>query len=211
MYIYKIIYIYIYIYIDLGVEQTRVYLVSLSIHKRVQQFFFVCLFLGSFLNSCCCSTAKSKTPPQETVFYPLTGTEHGSQPSLTTRDRELVSVLEVRIEPGDLNPRPLTPQSVTLPTLPRAGQFSQISNNTRAPGLYSTVQNDFVLIATKFSPFLSSTDSLGRLHFCNLRQFSTQEAETKNIQERNYFAFRYARLIMIFKALHLIYIYIICI
>ena len=34
-------------------------------------------------------------------FYPLTGTEHGSQPSLTTRDRELVSVLEVRIEPGD--------------------------------------------------------------------------------------------------------------
>ena len=50
----------------------------------------------------------------------LTGTEHGSQPSLTTRDRELVSVLEVRIEPGDLNPRPLTPQSVTQPTLPRA-------------------------------------------------------------------------------------------
>ena len=54
-------------------------------------------------------------------FYPLTGTEHGSQPCLTTCDRELVSVLEVRIEPGDLNPRPLTPQSVTLPTLPRAG------------------------------------------------------------------------------------------
>ena len=46
-------------------------------------------------------------------FYPLSGTEHGSQPSLTTRDRELVSVLEVRIEPGYLNPRPLTPQSVT--------------------------------------------------------------------------------------------------
>ena len=53
-------------------------------------------------------------------FYPLTGTEHGSQPSLTTRDRELVSVVEVRIEPGDLNPRTLAPQSVTLPTLPRA-------------------------------------------------------------------------------------------
>ena len=52
-------------------------------------------------------------------FYPLNGTEHGSQPSLTTRDRELVSVLEVRIEPGDLNRRPLTLQSVTLPTLPR--------------------------------------------------------------------------------------------
>ena len=46
-------------------------------------------------------------------FYPLAGTEHGSQPSLTTRDRELVSVLEVRIEPVDLNPGPLTPQSVT--------------------------------------------------------------------------------------------------
>ena len=53
-------------------------------------------------------------------FYPVTGTEHGSQPSLTTCDRELVSVLEVRIEPGDLNPRLLTQQSVTLPTLPRA-------------------------------------------------------------------------------------------
>ena len=35
-------------------------------------------------------------------FYPLTGTEHGSQPRLTTRDKELVSVLEVRIEPGDV-------------------------------------------------------------------------------------------------------------
>ena len=54
-------------------------------------------------------------------FYPLTGTERGSQPSLTARDRELASVLEVRIEPGDLNPRPMTPQSVTLTTLPRAG------------------------------------------------------------------------------------------
>ena len=50
----------------------------------------------------------------------VVGAEHGSQPSLTTRDRELVSVLEVRIEPGDLNPGPLTPQSVTLSTLPRA-------------------------------------------------------------------------------------------
>ena len=34
-------------------------------------------------------------------FYPLKGAEHGSQPSLTTRDRDLVSVLEVIIEPGD--------------------------------------------------------------------------------------------------------------
>ena len=50
-----------------------------------------------------------------------TGTEHGSQPALTTCDRELVYVLEVRIEQGDLNPRPLTQQSVTLPTLPQAG------------------------------------------------------------------------------------------
>ena len=56
-------------------------------------------------------------------FYPLTGTEHGSQPSVTTHDRELVSVLEVRIEHGYLNPRPLTQQSVTLPTLPRAGYY----------------------------------------------------------------------------------------
>ena len=79
------------------------------------------MFLGSFLNSCGCLTAKSKTPPQEIIFfYPLAGTELGSEPSLTARDRELVSVLEIRIEPGDFNPRPQTPQSVTLPTLPRA-------------------------------------------------------------------------------------------
>ena len=44
-----------------------------------------------------------------------------SPPSLTARDRKLVSAPEVRIELGDLNTRPLTPQSVTLPTLPRAG------------------------------------------------------------------------------------------
>ena len=34
-------------------------------------FFFVVLFLflDSFLNSCGCSTAKSKTPPQGTIFF----------------------------------------------------------------------------------------------------------------------------------------------
>ena len=80
------------------------------------------VFFFRFLNSCGCSAAKSNTPLQETIFlYPLAGTELGSQPSLTGHDRELVSVLEVRIEPGDLNLRPLTPQSVTLPTLPWAG------------------------------------------------------------------------------------------
>ena len=69
---------------------------------RYQLFCF--WFLGNFLNSCGCSAAKSKTPPQETIFlYPLASTELGSQPSLTARDRELVSVLEVRIKPGDLN------------------------------------------------------------------------------------------------------------
>ena len=36
----------------------------------------------------------------EDFFHPLNGTEHGSHPSLTTRDRDLVSVLEVRIEAG---------------------------------------------------------------------------------------------------------------
>ena len=41
------------------------------------------------------------------VFSPLNGTEHGSAPSLTTRDTELVSNLVVRIELWDLNPRPL--------------------------------------------------------------------------------------------------------
>ena len=48
-------------------------------------------------------------------LYPLNCREHGSPPSLTTSDTELVSVLEVRIKPQDLNPRPLTLQSVTLP------------------------------------------------------------------------------------------------
>ena len=47
-------------------------------------------------------------------------------------DRELVSVLEVRIEPGDLNPRPLTTQSVTLPTIPRAVVRGELQcNNDR--------------------------------------------------------------------------------
>ena len=78
------------------------------------RLFFVFWFLGSFLNSFTCSTAKSKTPPHETFSPPLNGTEHGSQPSLTTRDRELVSLLEVRIELGDLNPRPLTPQQSSI-------------------------------------------------------------------------------------------------
>ena len=82
---------------------------SVAVRQVCEKFLFVYRY-G-------CSTGKSKTPPKETLFYPLTGTEHGSQPSLTTRDRELVSVQEVRIEPGDLNPRPLTQQSVTLPTL----------------------------------------------------------------------------------------------
>ena len=61
-------------------------------------------------------------------FHPLNGTKHGSPPSLTTRDREMVYVLQVRIEPRDLNLRPLTPQSVTLPTLPGAGYSIMRSN-----------------------------------------------------------------------------------
>ena len=52
-------------------------------------------------------------------FTPLNGTEHGSRPSLITRDRELLSVLEVRIEPGASDSE--APKSVTLPTIPRAG------------------------------------------------------------------------------------------
>ena len=78
------------------------------------------LFLYSFLNSCGTQRPSRRLHRRRLFFYPLTGTEHGSQPSLTTRDRELVSVLEVRIEPEDLNQRSLTPQSVTLRTLPRA-------------------------------------------------------------------------------------------
>ena len=91
-------------------------------------FLFVC-FLCSFLNSCGCSTVKSKTSPQETFFHPLNFSGHRSHPSLTTRDRELVYVQEVRIEPVDLNPRPLTPQSVTLPTIhPLAGSKRSLNS-----------------------------------------------------------------------------------
>ena len=36
---------------------------------KAKKCLYVFLFLGSFLNSCCCSTAKSKTPPQETIFF----------------------------------------------------------------------------------------------------------------------------------------------
>ena len=72
--------------------------------------FVTFLFLGNFLSSCGCSTAKSKTPPQETIFLPTYRYSAWVPTILTTRDREHVSVPEVRIEPGDLNPRSLTPQ-----------------------------------------------------------------------------------------------------
>ena len=109
-------------------------------------FVFVFLFLSSFQNSCGCSTAKSMTPPQETFFCPLNGTEHRSQPSLTTRDRELVSVLEIRIEPGDLNPRPLTPQSEVSGSNPRV--LWPTLHFTAAPDwslLFSPEKNPFPL------------------------------------------------------------------
>ena len=83
------------------------------------------------------------TPPQETFFHPLNGSGHGSHPSLTARDREPVSVLEVRIEPGDLNPRPLTPQSVTLPTLPWAGSYQL--------GLSAVCSDSFSLVGYSMS------------------------------------------------------------
>ena len=77
-------YIYIYIYI---------YRMSYSIY-------FLFLLLSSFLNSCGCSNGQVEDSTAGDFFYPLNSTEHRSQPSLTTRDRELVSLLEVRIKPG---------------------------------------------------------------------------------------------------------------
>ena len=55
---------------------------------------FSCNFLVKFSDSCGCSMTKFKTPLCETLFHPLNSTEHGSPPSLTTRDRKLVTVLE---------------------------------------------------------------------------------------------------------------------
>ena len=74
-------------------------------------------------------------------FFQLNGTENVSPPSPTTRDRELVSAPEVRIEPGDLNPRPLTPQSATLPTIPRAGIVSSVFQRI---GILKLVKRIFV-------------------------------------------------------------------
>ena len=67
--------------------------------------------------------------------------ERGSQPFLTTCDRELVSVLEVRIEPRDLNPRTLTPQSVALPILPRAGVDTNILRYINSDLIYMVLKS----------------------------------------------------------------------
>ena len=59
-------------------------------------------------------------------FHPLNGTKHGSQPSMTPLDRELVSVLEVRIEPGDLKLRPWTPQFLESESVFAYGHITHI-------------------------------------------------------------------------------------
>ena len=79
----------------------------------------LCLFKSQVEDSCLTD-----------FFRPLNGTGHGSSPSQTCCHRELVSVLGVRTEHGDLNQRPLTPQSVTLPTLPRAVWYNKINTIT---------------------------------------------------------------------------------
>ena len=63
-------------------------------------FLFI-LFLGSFLTSCGCLTAKSKTPPHETIFLPTYRYRAWVQTTPTAHVRELVCVLEVRIVPWD--------------------------------------------------------------------------------------------------------------
>ena len=73
-----------------------------SSDRRIGFTSWLCLFNGQVEDS----TAGDFFSPRQRFF--------NSQPSVTTRDRELVSVQEVRIEPRDLNPRPLTPQSCTL-------------------------------------------------------------------------------------------------
>ena len=53
---------------------------------------YLFLFWCSFLNSCGCSTAKVEDSTVGDFFHPFNGTEHGSPPFLTTRDRAPVSV-----------------------------------------------------------------------------------------------------------------------
>ena len=103
--------------LDIPLEKAK----NKKIYKYIVLFLFVCFcFWVVIWTGVTVQRPSRRLHSRRLFFYPLAGTEHGSQPSLTTRDRELVSVLEVRIEPGNLNPRPLTPQSATLPTLPRA-------------------------------------------------------------------------------------------
>ena len=76
----------------------------------------ICLFLIPWDNV--------RNPCQFDIYLINVLSWDGSPPCLTTHERE-VSVLEVRIELGDLNPRLLIPQSVTLPTLPHSLQHSR--------------------------------------------------------------------------------------
>ena len=46
------------------------WLCFVGVGGSVLSILFLFLFLDSFLNSCGCSTAKSKTPPKETIFLP---------------------------------------------------------------------------------------------------------------------------------------------
>lgn len=57
------------------------------------------LFSFSVVSSCDCSTGKSTTPPTETFYTKLMGSEHASPPSLV--DKELVFELAASVEPGD--------------------------------------------------------------------------------------------------------------
>ena len=63
-----------------------------SYSQRWLQQCFLFLFLCSFLNSCGCSTAPQLWHRRRLFFYPLNGSERGSHPSLTTRDRIIRSI-----------------------------------------------------------------------------------------------------------------------
>ena len=82
---------------------------SVMIYFQLTSTLYHCFLGGNFLSRIVAVQRPSRRLKRMRLSpHPINGKEHGSQPSLATRDRELVFVLEVIIEQRDLNPRPLT-------------------------------------------------------------------------------------------------------
>ena len=74
-------------------QMLRVYGDGGKLLKALQSFFVNSLFFYSSEQLWLFNGQVVDSTAGDYFFYPLTGAEHGSQPCLTTRDRELVSVI----------------------------------------------------------------------------------------------------------------------